>query len=84
MSRDPQRLADYLAHILEAIERIDRYTRHMERDAFLGDSLVQDAVIRNLEIIGEASGVFPNAWAPASMLTSTGSQPSQTVRRGPV
>ena len=54
MSRDPQRLADYLAHILEAIERIDRYTRHMERDAFLGDSLVQDAVIRNLEVIGEA------------------------------
>lgn len=55
MSRDPQRLADYLAHILEAIERIDRYTRHMGRDAFLGDSLVQDAVIRNLEVIGEAS-----------------------------
>lgn len=26
MSRDQQRLADYLAHILEAIERIERYS----------------------------------------------------------
>lgn len=55
MSRDPQRLADYLAHILEAIERIGRYTAHMDREAFLGNPLVQDAVIRNLEVIGEAS-----------------------------
>lgn len=37
MSRDPQRLQDYLEHILQAITRI------------------QDAVIRNFEIIGEAS-----------------------------
>ena len=55
MSRDQQRLADYLAHILEAIERIDRYTEGMVLPAFLENQLVQDAVIRNLEIIGEAS-----------------------------
>jgi uncharacterized protein with HEPN domain len=55
MTRDQQRLADYLAHILEAIERIGRYTGHMDEVAFLNDPLVQDAVIRNLEIIGEAS-----------------------------
>jgi uncharacterized protein with HEPN domain len=55
MSRDRQRLADYLAHILEAIERIDRYTGDMGEAAFLEDEMVQDAVIRNLEIIGEAS-----------------------------
>jgi uncharacterized protein with HEPN domain len=30
MSRDQQRLGDYLAHILEAIVRIDRYT-HLEQ-----------------------------------------------------
>ena len=29
MTRDQQRLADYLAHILEAIERIERYTEDM-------------------------------------------------------
>ena len=56
MSRDRQRLADYLAHILEkAIERIRRYVGGMTETAFLADELVQDAVIRNLEIIGEAS-----------------------------
>lgn len=55
MSRDQQRLSDYLAHILEAIERIDRYTEDMDEVAFLGNGLVQDAVVRNLEIVGEAS-----------------------------
>ena len=55
MSRDQQRLLDYLAHILEAIERIDRYTADMDELAFLGNALVQDAVVRNLEIVGEAS-----------------------------
>jgi uncharacterized protein with HEPN domain len=55
MIRDQQRLADYLAHIAEAIERIDRYTGDMDEVAFLNNELVQDAVIRNFEIIGEAS-----------------------------
>ena len=55
MSRDQQRLADYLSHILEAIERIDRYTQDMTEVAFLKNQLVQDAVIRNFETIGEAS-----------------------------
>lgn len=55
MSKDRQRLADYLAHILEAIERIDRYTEDMDEVAFLHNELIQDAVIRNLEILGEAS-----------------------------
>ena len=55
MSRDPQRLADYLAHILEAIERIENYVSDMDEVTFLDNKLVQDAVIRNFEIIGEAS-----------------------------
>lgn len=55
MSRDPQRLADYLGHILEATERIQRYTEDMYDVEFLSDDLVQDGVIRNLEVIGEAS-----------------------------
>ena len=49
------RVADYLGHILQAIERINRYTRDMDEAAFLNSELVQDAVIRNIEIIGEAS-----------------------------
>jgi uncharacterized protein with HEPN domain len=55
MTRDRQRLDDYLAHIVEAIERIHRYTGNMDEATFLDNALVQDAVIRNLEIIGEAS-----------------------------
>jgi uncharacterized protein with HEPN domain len=49
------RVADYLGHIINAIERIDRYTEDMDELAFLGSELVQDAVIRNIEIIGEAA-----------------------------
>ncbi len=49
------RVPDYLGHILKAIERIDRYTADMDEVAFLNSELVQDAVIRNIEIIGEAS-----------------------------
>lgn len=55
MTREQRRLVDYLAHIAEAIERIGRYTAALDEVAFLGNALVQDAVIRNLEIIGEAS-----------------------------
>ena len=55
MTDDQQRLADYLGHIAEAIERIGRYTEGMEEQGFLANPLVQDAVIRNFEIIGEAS-----------------------------
>jgi uncharacterized protein with HEPN domain len=40
---------------IEATERIDRYTGDMDEVPFLSNQLVQDAVIRNFEIIGEAS-----------------------------
>lgn len=53
------RVPDYLGHIIQAIERIDRYTVGMDEVAFLNSELVQDAVIRNIEIIGEASPSQP-------------------------
>jgi uncharacterized protein with HEPN domain len=49
------RVPDYLEHIRAAIERIFRYTEEMDAAAFTDNELVQDAVIRNIEIIGEAS-----------------------------
>ena len=56
MSRDPAlRLTDYLGHILDAIARARRYTAGMDRDEFGRQDLVQDAVVRNLEVIGEAA-----------------------------
>lgn len=49
------RIPDYLEHILEAIERIDRYLADTNEVAFLNDQKTQDAVVRNFEIIGEAA-----------------------------
>jgi len=46
---------DFLQHILEAADRVLRYTKGMGRNEFSADTLVQDAVIRNVEIIGEAT-----------------------------
>ena len=43
----------YLAHIRDAIERIESFTS-AGHERFLTDAMVQDAVIRNLEVIGEA------------------------------
>lgn len=55
MTREKPRLSGYLEHILEAIDRIERYTAGMTDASFAQNQLVQDAVIRNFEIIGEAS-----------------------------
>lgn len=45
----------YLAHIEDSITAIQTYIAG-GRDAFLRERLIQDAVIRNFEIIGEAVG----------------------------
>lgn len=44
--------ADYLEHIQDAIAKIFRYTTGGNEAEFIGNELVQDGVIRNLEIIG--------------------------------
>lgn len=44
----------YLTHILECISNIEDYTSN-GRDEFFESTLIQDAVIRNLEVIGEAT-----------------------------
>ncbi len=43
----------YLRHVLEAIELIESYTEN-GKDSFRDEPMVRDAVLRNLEIIGEA------------------------------
>ena len=45
----------YIAHIKTCIDKIQSYTLNMSKDEFLDNSLVSDAVIRNFEIIGEAT-----------------------------
>ncbi len=50
----PQRTRDYLAHILEAIDNIRAYTAGATIENYRTDRKTQDAVLRNLEVIGEA------------------------------
>ncbi len=45
---------EYLAHICGAVERIRRYLTGKDETDFIADELLQDGVMRNLEIIGEA------------------------------
>lgn len=42
-------------HILSCIDRIEQYTRDMTEEQFMENFLVQDGVMRNIEIIAEAS-----------------------------
>jgi uncharacterized protein with HEPN domain len=44
----------YLGHILEAIEKIERYIGSADYDGFTSNEIIADAVVRQLEIIGEA------------------------------
>jgi uncharacterized protein with HEPN domain len=44
----------YLAHVLDCLNRIEKYTKN-GREAFFAEKMIQDAVIRNLEVIGEAA-----------------------------
>lgn len=44
----------YLTHIVECADRIESYTAE-GKEAFLTDTKTQDAVLRNLEVIAEAS-----------------------------
>lgn len=45
----------YLRHIQDCIGKIREYTRGLDEDGFLNNTMIQDAVIRNFEIIGEAT-----------------------------
>ena len=65
------RTAAEALHILEAIHRINHYTEDLTEAAFLGNELVQDAVIRNIEIMGEAAKNMerrhPDFWSSIQM-----------------
>ena len=56
MTKDPR---VYLVQILERVDRILGYTVKGS-EAFFNETLIQDGVIRNLEVIGEAAKRIPN------------------------
>ena len=57
MPRDP---VVYLQDILEAVRRVREYTEGLDREDFVVDHRTSDAVLRNLEIIGEAAKRVPD------------------------
>ncbi len=56
MKRD---YATYLDDVTESIGKIDEYTRGIGFEEFQRDSTIQDAVLRRMEIIGEAVKHIP-------------------------
>lgn len=50
----------YRKHILDAVNKIKSYVKKVNYDTFLKTPLIQDAVIRELEIIGEAAKNLSN------------------------
>lgn len=67
----PRRDADLLREDIEtALGRIERYTAGFDRERFLGDERTTDAVVRNLEIIGEAV-----RWLPEDFKTTHAAVP---------
>ncbi len=55
MNSHPERIEDYLEHIQTALARIQKYTENVDLNGFINNEIIQDAVIRNLEVIGEAA-----------------------------
>jgi uncharacterized protein with HEPN domain len=55
LTSNARRDSQYLADILEAIQHVLEYTCELTYDEFLHSSLVQDAVLRNIQVIGEAT-----------------------------
>lgn len=49
----------FLKDILEAIDRIESYTEDLSFEDFSEQQLIQDAAVRNLEVIGEAVKQLP-------------------------
>ncbi len=45
----------YVEHIKSCILKIKEYTKDLDEAGFLQNTMIQDAVIRNFEIIGEAT-----------------------------
>jgi uncharacterized protein with HEPN domain len=51
----------YVAHILERLERIESYAAN-DKVAFLREPMIQDAIMRNFEVIGEAAKRIPETF----------------------
>ncbi|WP_395054255.1 DUF86 domain-containing protein [Flavobacterium sp.] len=51
---NPDNTKIYLLHILESIEKLEEITLTTSKDQFLGSWIIQDAILKNFIVIGEA------------------------------
>lgn len=59
MKRPERDFLFFIEDIIDSIEKIERYTHELDFNGFESNEMIVDAVIRNLEIIGEASNKVP-------------------------
>jgi len=59
MNKDPSIFAK---HILESIEKIESYAKNLTKEKLTKDTKIQDAIIRRIEVIGEAAKNLPNSF----------------------
>ncbi len=52
----------YLKHIRDSIKRIDKYSKGLDKKGFLMNEMVQDAIMRQIEIIGEIGVDLEAVW----------------------
>ncbi len=71
----PDRVAGRLHDILDSIQRIREYVAGFDHARFVADNRTVDAVVRNIEIIGEATRNIP-----PEILGQEGSIPWQAIR----
>ena len=57
MNKDP---TVFLKHIVQCIRNIEEDTKHFSKEKFIASRTIQDAVIRNIEVIGEAVKYIPS------------------------
>ena len=55
----------YLIHISECIERIETYIGTKDKAAFMASRLIQDAVLRNLQVLAESTQRLSDAFKAA-------------------
>lgn len=60
MTRNGDECLDHIDDILEALDKIKRFTEGMTREEFRDDEKTVDAVLRNFEVVGEATKNIPD------------------------
>ena len=58
--------AAYMQHMMEAISRVREYVAGKDKEDFLRERLLQDGIIRNIEIVGEAANRLSPAFADST------------------